>query len=128
MRSPRIQLIARLFVAALCCAALTGCHNVEKRISASHFRDWVPEQAMLPYVEYHGNQVTVHNVRNNKYFANDVYMVDYYDKTFDLNAVRSVDYVVVPFAGMPALAHTMLSFEIMSPTGKPEHLALSVEV
>ena len=27
------------------------------------------------------------NVRNCKYFANDVYMVDYYDKTIDLNRV-----------------------------------------
>ena len=27
----------------------------------------------------------MHNVRNCKYFANDVYIVDYYDKTIDMN-------------------------------------------
>jgi hypothetical protein len=114
----------------VCCGLIVvaGCSSVEKRVRPSHFRDWVPEQAMLPYVEQSGRQVTVRNVRNNKYFANDVYLVDYYDKTFDLNAVRSVDYIVVPFAGMPALAHTMLSFELAGPGGKPEHLAVSVEV
>jgi hypothetical protein len=83
---------------------------------------------VLPLAEVRGSQVTVRNVRNSQYFANDMYLVDYYDKTFDLNAVRSVDFIVVPFAGMPALAHTMLSFTIGGPNGKPEHLAVSVEV
>jgi hypothetical protein len=106
---------------------LTGCASVEKRLAPSHFRDWVPEQALLPTVELSGNQAIVHNVRNCKYFANDVYMVDYYDKTIDLNRVRGVDYIVVPFEGMPALAHVFLSFQIDGPDGKPEHLAVSVE-
>jgi hypothetical protein len=123
MLSARLTLAAAF--AALACA---GCNSVEKRVRPSHVRDWVPEQAMLPHVEQHGSQVTIHNVRNNQYFANDVYLVDYCDKTFDLNTVRSVDYIVVPFAGMPALAHTMLSFELVGPDGQPDHLAVSVEV
>ena len=106
---------------------LAGCRSVEKRLAPSKFRDWVPEQAVLPTVDIHGKQVTVHNVRNCKYFANDVYMVDYYDKTIDLNRVRGVDYIVVPFDGMPALAHVMLSFEVDGADGKPDHLAVSVE-
>ena len=77
--------------------ALAGCRTVEKSFRPSHFRDWVPEQALLPQAEFHGNQVTIRNVRNCQYFANDVYLVDYYDKTFDLNAVRSVDFIIVPF-------------------------------
>jgi len=105
-----------------------GCNSLEKRSRPSHVRDWVPEQTMLPYVEYQGSQVTVHNVRKNQYFATDVYLVDYGNRTFDINSVRSVDYIVVPFAGMPALAHTMLSFELVGPDGKPQHLAVSVEV
>ncbi len=54
-------------------------------------------------------------------------MVDYYDKTIDLNRVRSVDFIVVPFKDMPALAHVMISFEIAEPDGKRDHLAVSVE-
>jgi hypothetical protein len=107
--------------------AAAGCASVDKRLAPSHFRDWVPEQAILPTVEFRGNQAVVHNVRNCKYFANDVYMVDYYDKTIDLSRVRGCDYIVVPFDGTPALAHVMLSFEIAGPDGKPEHLAVSVE-
>jgi hypothetical protein len=104
-----------------------GCVSVDKRLAPSNFRDWMPEQAVLPTAEFNGNQVTVRNVRNCKYFANDVYMVDYYDKPIDLSRVRGVDYIVVPFDGAPALAHAMLSFQLDGPAGQAEHLAVSVE-
>ncbi len=106
---------------------LSGCASVEKRLAPSQFRDWTAEQAVLPTADFRGDQVTVHNVRNCKYFANDVFMVDYYDKPIDLSRVRGVDYIVVPFDGAPALAHVMLSFQIDGAEGKPEHLAVSVE-
>jgi len=109
------------------CALVGGCSSVEKRLTASNFRDWRPEQAVLPYVEFQGDQATVHNVRNCKYFSNDVYMVDYYDKSIDLNRVEGVDFIVVPFKGTPALAHVMISFQIAKPDGTRDHLAVSVE-
>ncbi|HEX5471629.1 MAG TPA: DUF4105 domain-containing protein [Lacipirellulaceae bacterium] len=112
---------------ATACALVAGCSSVESRLAPSQFHDWRPEQAVLPYAEFQGNQVTVRNVRNCKYFANDVYMVDYYDKTFDLNKVQGVDFIVVPFKGMPALAHVMISFDLAAPDGKRDHLAVSVE-
>jgi hypothetical protein len=121
-----MQHTLRVFLLLSLCV-LAGCRTVEKSFRPSHFRDWVPEQALLPQAEFHGSQVTIRNVRNCQYFANDVYLVDYYDKTFDLNAVRGVDFIVVPFAGFPALAHTMVSFEIRQADGKSDYLAVSVE-
>jgi hypothetical protein len=109
------------------CALLCGCSSVKDRIAASHFRDWRPEQAVLPYVEFQGNQAIVRNVRNCKYFSNDVYMVDYYDKTIDLDRVEGVDFIVVPFKATPALAHVMISFELSQPGGTRDHIAVSVE-
>ena len=109
------------------CALLCGCSSVKERIAASHFRDWRPEQAVLPYVEFQGNQAIVRNVRNCKYFSNDVYMVDYYDKTIDLDRVEGVDFIVVPFKATPALAHVMISFELSQPGGTRDHMAVSVE-
>jgi hypothetical protein len=109
------------------CALLCGCSSVKDRIAASHFRDWRPEQAVLPYVEFQGNQAIVRNVRNCKYFSNDVYMVDYYDKTIDLDRVEGVDFIVVPFKATPALAHVMISFELSQPGGTRDHMAVSVE-
>lgn len=108
-------------------AALPGCQSVEKIAAPSNFRDWTPEQALVPTAEFDGNRVTIRNIRNCQYFAKDVYLVDYYDKTFDMSEVRAVDFIVVPFDLMPSLAHTMLSFEVGGPDGRPEHIAVSVE-
>ena len=105
-----------------------GCRSAEKVLAPSNFRDWTPEQAVVPTAAVHGNQVMIQNVRNCQYFASDTFLVDYYDKSFDLSAVRSVDFLMVPFESMPAVAHTMLSFEIARPDGKSDHLAVSVEV
>jgi hypothetical protein len=108
--------------------ASLGCRSAEKIVAPSNFRDWMPEQALLPTAEYRGGQVTIHNVRNCQYFAEDTFLVDYLDKTFDLAAVRGVDFLVVPFESAPSLAHTLLSFEIARPDGGSDHLAVSVEV
>jgi hypothetical protein len=121
------RIVRQIAVWCAVCALVAGCRSVESRIAPSHFRDWRPEQAVLPHVEFRGHQAIVRNVRNCKYFANDVYMVDYYDKAIDLNRVTGVDFIVVPFKAMPALAHVMISFEIARPDGKRDHLAVSVE-
>jgi len=105
-----------------------GCRSAEKALAPSNFRDWTPEQALLATAETYGNEVTIHNVRNCQYFAADTYLVDYYDKTFNLSDVRSVDFLMVPFESMPAVAHTLLSFEIARPDGHSDHLAVSVEI
>jgi uncharacterized protein DUF4105 len=116
---------AQLLIVAV--TLLSGCRTAEKVVAPSNFRDWAPEQAVLPYAEFHGNQVTVHNIRNCHYFAKDTFLVDYYDKTIDLNSVRAVDFITVPFESLPVLAHTMLSFELVGVDGRPDHLAVSVE-
>ncbi len=122
---------SRCFCAALLAAALAvslGCRSAEKVIKPSNFRDWTPEQALLPTADRQGDYVTVHNVRNCQYFAADTFLVDYYDKSFHLSDVRGVDFLMVPFESMPAVAHTMLSFAIARPDGKSDHMAVSVEV
>jgi hypothetical protein len=118
----------------MCCAILivalvatAGCRTADKMVQPSNFRNWTPEQALLPHAEIDGQQVTVHNIRNCQYFSDDTYLVNYYDKSFDLSAIRGVDFLMVPFKGMPSLAHTMLSFELVGPDGTPEYLAVSVE-
>lgn len=83
---------------------------------------------MLPRADIHGDRVTVRNIRNCRYFDSESYVVDHYDKTFDLRALRGVDFMVSPFGPVPALAHTMISFEFARPDGGAEHLAVSVEV
>jgi hypothetical protein len=86
--------------------------------------DWSPDQAVLPYAEFQGDRVTVHNIRNATYRTVDDYTVRHYDKTFDLSKLTTVDFIVVPFADRPAIAHVMLSFGF---EGK-DYLVSSVEI
>jgi hypothetical protein len=108
--------------------ALTGCTSVGKMVAPSNVRAWEPDQAQLSYAEFRGNQIIAHNVRNCHYFDADTFVVNYEDRVYNLNDVRAVDFFMAPFAGMPRLAHTMLSFEF-APLGKPpEYLAVSIEI
>ncbi|MBI2826569.1 MAG: DUF4105 domain-containing protein [Planctomycetia bacterium] len=85
---------------------------------------WSPDQAILSQADIQGDQITVHNIRNCEYRTTDDYTVRYYDKTFDLRQLKTVDFIMVPFPEMPSLAHTMLSFGF----DNRDYLAVSVEV
>lgn len=110
--------------------ALTGCRTVESHIAASNHRDWSPDQAVLASAEIDGDRMDVKNVRYCKHLAEGEYVVDHEDRTYDLSRLRGVDFITMPFGPVPALAHTMLSFEFapQPPLKKPVHLAVSVEV
>ncbi len=110
----------------LCCGWLLlalpmiGCAAMRP----SNYRDWSPDQAVLARADIVGDRVAVHNIRNCVYLADQSYVVNYYDKQFDLNQIDSVDFVMVPFQDLPSLAHTMLSFHFRN----GDRVALSVEV
>ena len=108
--------------------ALCGCQTAGKIVSPSNTRNWSPDQAVLPYAEFRGDQVLVRNVRHCRYFDGETYVVEHNDRQYDLAHLRGVDFFVIPFDNMPAIAHTMLSFEFVEPDGSPEHLAVSVEI
>lgn len=90
----------------------------------SNYRDWSPDQAVLSYADFNGDRVTVHNIRNCTYLTENEYVVDLYDKTYDLKKLRSVDFITVPFRQAPVMAHTMLSFGFDG----DDYLAVSVEI
>lgn len=65
----------------------------------------------LTTAEFHPDRtVTIKNIRNCQYLTETDYVVDYYDRVIHLDDIRSVDFIMVPFKNMPAVAHTMLSF------------------
>ena len=114
----------------VCLCALVGCKSVEKRVAPSNHRDWAPDQAVLPTAEFDGDQVTVRNVRNCTHLLPGEYVVDHEDRTYDLSRLEGVDFITMPFGPVPALAHTLVSFDFAGPTPEAphEHLAVSVEV
>jgi Domain of unknown function (DUF4105) len=90
-------------------------------IKPSNERDWQPEVAKLAHATINGDLVTVHNIRNFDYRTETDFTPAYYDKTFDLKKLDSVDIVAVYWMG-PAIAHLFLSFGFGD-----DHLAISIE-
>ena len=78
-------------------------------LKPSNQRDWEPDVAVLPYAEINCNQATIHNIRNCDYRTETDFDVRYYDKTFKLEDLRTVDLFLVTW-GSPHIAHTMVSF------------------
>jgi hypothetical protein len=95
-----------------------------KAIRPSNDRDWAPDQARLAYADFHGDRVTVHNIRYCTYRSAEDYTVHYYDKTFDLEKIRRLDFIVVPFLETPTLAHLEISFGFDG----GDYLGVSVEI
>ena len=90
--------------------------------SPSNVRDWQTEVAVLPYATIEGDLVTVHNIRNFDYQTETDFTPAYYDKTFDLRQLDSVDLVAVYWMG-PHVAHIFLSFGFAGQS----YLAISIE-
>jgi hypothetical protein len=107
-------------VFALMCAGLAVLWS---SLEPTNDRDWQPDLAVLPYATVAGDKVTIHNIRNFDYRSETDYTPAYYDKTYDLKQLRSVDIVTSYWSG-PAIAHVFVSF------GFPgdEYLAVSIEV
>lgn len=88
----------------------------------SNARDWQRDVAVLPSATIAGDLVTIRNIRNIDYRSETDFDVRYYDKTFNLKELDSVDLIAVYWMG-PAIAHTVLSFGF----GGKDFVAISIE-
>jgi len=88
----------------------------------SNDRDWQPDLAVLAYADIEGSKVTVHNIRNCDYRTETDFDVRHYDKTFDLDKLRTADLFLV-YWGSPHMAHTMASFGFEN----GDHVCFSIE-
>ncbi|MFP5258914.1 MAG: DUF4105 domain-containing protein, partial [Acidobacteriota bacterium] len=91
-------------------------------IAPTNDRDWQPDVAVLPYAEVNGEAVTVRNVRNFDYRSETDFTPRYFDKTYDLDRLDSVDLIAVYWMG-EAIAHVMLSFGFAG----QDYLCFSIE-
>jgi hypothetical protein len=78
-------------------------------LKPSNDRDWQPGVAVLPFADITSSQVTIHNIRNCDYHTETNFDVHYYDRIFNLDALRTVDMYLVTW-GSPNIVHTMVSF------------------
>jgi hypothetical protein len=99
-------------------------------VRPSNDRDWNTDQAVLPYAEISqaaktasatasstGTIISIHNIRNFSYTSTSEYEPAYYDKTFELDKLKRVWFIVEPFSGFAGAAHTFLSFEFEKSRG-----------
>lgn len=91
-------------------------------LKPSNDRNWQPDLAVLPYAEFSGDRVTIHNIRNCDYRSETDFDVRHYDRTFDLADLRTVDLYMV-YWGSPLMAHTMMSFGF----GDDAYVCFSIE-
>ncbi|MCC6931859.1 MAG: DUF4105 domain-containing protein [Deltaproteobacteria bacterium] len=76
----------------------------------------------IPYATFNGGKVTVHNIRSNIYKSDTDYELRYYDRTFDISELKTVD-LVASYWGMDAIAYLFLSFGFADAS----YLAISAE-
>src|SRR5258708_4257225 len=91
-------------------------------LAPSNDRDWQRDVAVLPTVTIAGVMVTIRTMRDSDSRAEADFDVRYYDKTFDLKKLNSVDLLASYWMG-PAIAHTILSFGF----GGQDFIAISIE-
>jgi hypothetical protein len=94
------------------------------RLQPSLDRNWIAQHARMPSVSLDGERVYVRDIRNFDFITERDFVPRYYDRTYVLTDLETVDFIVVPFRDAPALAHTMLSFGFRD----GEQLIVSVEV
>ncbi len=123
--SGRSALIGSWLLLVLCGCQPLQVNNLQQRLQPSNFRDWSPQFARLPYaIVSEQGEIQLHNIRFNEYVTENDFIPNYYDRTFHIDDVQSVDFFVVPFRGLEFMAHTMLSFGLRDGT----YISVSAEI
>jgi hypothetical protein len=91
-------------------------------LQPSNDRNWEPENAVLAYAMIDGEHITLHNIRNFDYRTETDFTPAYYDRTFDLRQLDTVDLFAVYWMG-PTIAHAFVSFGFTDGA----HVAFSIE-
>jgi hypothetical protein len=91
-------------------------------IPASNNREWQTDVAVLAHATFDGDAVTIHNIRNNDYRSEADFTPRYYNKTFHLSKLQTVD-LFLSYWGPTLIAHTIMSFGFEG----EEYVAISIE-
>lgn len=110
-----------ILLALLSCLVIGVVYTLLQR--PSNDRTWSLDQALLPIAEITNDIATIRNIRNFTYRSTTDYTPAYYDRTFTLDTVERVDYIVEPFESIGA-AHTFVSFGLTDGS----QIAISVEI
>lgn len=91
-------------------------------------RNWTPDNARVPEVRFDGHTATVHNVRNFEWRSESEFTERWESRTYDLDRLESVWFIVEPFGDVRGPAHTFMSFGFADSAGAIDYVAVSVEL
>jgi len=119
MSKPHLKRL--LIVFGVICITLFISQLLKKPVAVA---DWQQHLAIPSTAEFNGNKVTIKNVRNFRYGPEEKDMrPGYYDRTYNLDKVKQVWYIVEPFNQDEVAAHTFVSFEFEN----GDFLAITIE-
>lgn len=81
-----------------------------RTLSPTNDADWQPDVAQVAWAEIHGDEVTLHNVRNCDYRTNTDFTPHWETRTVRLSQITGVD-IAVDYWGSPWIAHPIVSFQ-----------------
>jgi hypothetical protein len=116
--------VPRRVILVLGAVALAGAAAFVTTVQPANDRDWSADQERIATAAFAGNTVRIRNVRNTHYRSTDDYDVHWEDRSYDLDRLESVWFMVEPFSGWRGPAHTLVSFGFAD----GEYVAVSVEI
>ena len=85
---------------------------------------WDVGMEKSPFVSFEGEQrIVIENFRNFRYDCHGGHEENYETRTVQISDLEFAEFIVVPFATQPDLAHTMMSFG----TSDGQHTVVSIE-
>lgn len=92
-------------------------------IEARQDRDWNPEVEKIFSYERHGDQISIHNVRNFNWHLDGTYDEHWETRQYNLNQITGVNIIASYWMG-PQIAHTLVSFDFKN----QRPLVFSIEI
>ena len=111
--------VALSIILLLYVGVIIGWNNMRP----SNDRTWMPSVAKSPYATHKGSTIDIYNIRNFDYQIEHDFIENYYDKTFNLDKLESLSFILSYWDGGTAVAHTILSFGFKN----GDYLAVSAE-
>lgn len=98
------------YIFLLCFLFLIGIQIYKLFQTARNDRSRLEKDSRIATSQIHWSSIEIVNVRDYTRRTEEDYDVNYYEKTFDLNQVESVDFFLSTFALKEKIWHTFLSF------------------
>lgn len=127
---PAAFLLSRSFLKGLilCLVFLTGLGVWWQTLQPTNEKEWASDVAQVAHGEIQGNSLSMFNVRNFRYIADEIYDENWETeerwetRKYNLDEIQGLD-IFLSYWGSEHIAHTILSWDF----GHDQHLAISIE-